>query len=1128
MTFLLPQLDMVKSKDTTTASRFSGMVSVILQSCSSHPMVVFEGLVFFDRLIANHHLLSPEALCISFTGEAAYSVIPVIMSVIKPDRPALFLEFENYDHLGSIDANLCHRAAVMCLSRCAQNSELVSPGTLKSFTLHGHMLNMLETSCGSRSFQHMPFHRSMSVSRNAERTSDPPELLEADLVECIESVINLECSKVTSHVEKRRVLLQLLLFAKAIMTGAADKKESNDDANRGEFTLSDVISYAVSRASDDSGIVLQEATPPRWQVKCQASKIASIVFTEIMKLSRNESPHSALNMSPHFDPVEAKAHCIRECHAANTSSTTEAPGSFAIFHLEELIAAACSAATASSDQAEIRSVQNAGLQFLKLLVECFGDVRDPESAFVNPSGKEGNCKSVLDQYSSQIISSVRHALISVDKPDDELESAGGLGMSGCETLIVIAEKGLISDPAAYKRLTRPLVPATSELALCSYDESAMLRTKASTLQEDGRAVLMNKIAKLWALAKLRYLVDKEVVAEALVKRVFLELQKTELEVAIHSAALAIDGARILKGSGLSLIGMPLADSSTDRHDTPHERNISMQCGLTFENIDDIDDSTKESLVLTWPALASSAVSSLMKGLDRPASSNIEQADIKLWLDKLTPLIFSGLHDSLRIDSSKNIAAESEFNRATHNTSWHETTVMCLHGIRALVNDGNHLSATAAKEVGQLTLAVSRGILHPAIEAQFLSNSGANPTKHPDVAKEAHDEVVIEASKFLEDVCQSYVDGKINFGENNMILHSILSPFAVLQERSGMKLNPETKSIAFFEVISSCIRSVKKLLSSSDLLTDAHFDIELFVKAMIDAGITVLSLTSEATGADADIAKGEAASLVRDCLIQYPTIVTSTDKQQIVKAAAQQGSWEAWAIVCSQLDDASGFVHSLDAIKDALSDWNDASRHLAALAAMRSVVQDSVAANSAESIIGHVMTGVGAEIMHLLKAYGCMLAGGQIAEHRTAACTDCVRIIILTFQHMHASSSVSEQEETAVEQYDEQMISAFLSVVFESLVSLIVFNGLPNHIISGNGGVNADPVIGRICAQSIVLVARTTPLAFKASMALVGPEDRGMLEAAARAELSGYASGSREHAPVKKKISLTGFGTKQSA
>jgi hypothetical protein len=313
-----------------------------------------------------------------------------------------------------------------------------------------------------------------------------------------------------------------------------------------------------------------------------------------------------------------------------------------------------------------------------------------------------------------------------------------------------------------------------------------------------------------------------------------------------------------------------------------------------------------------------------------------------------------------------------------------------------------------------------------------------------------------------------------------------------------------------------------------VLTDAHFNIENFVKAMIDAGITVLSLMSEATGTYADIAKGEASSLVRDCLIQYPTIVTSTDKQKIVKAAAQQGSWEAWAIVCSQLDDASGFVHSLDAIKEALSDWNDASRHLAALAAMRSVVQDSVTVNSSESIIGHVMTGVGAEIMHLLKAYGCMLAGGQISDHRTAACTDCIRIIIVAFQHMHASSSVSKQEETVVAQYDEQMISAFLSVVFESLVSLIVFNGLPNHIISGNGGVNADPVIGRICAQSIVLVARTTPLAFKASMALVGPEDRGMLEAAARAELSGYARGSREHAPVKKKINLTGFSTKQLA
>jgi len=95
---------------------------------------------------------------------------------------------------------------------------------------------------------------------------------------------------------------------------------------------------------------------------------------------------------------------------------------------------------------------------------------------------------------------------------------------------------------------------------------------------------------------------------------------------------------------------------------------------------------------------------------------------------------------------------------------------------------------------------------------------------------------------------------------------------------------------------------------------------------------------------------------------------------------------------------------------------------------------------------------------------------------------------------------------------------FLSLFFDVLLVLLRFNGLPNHPAPSGKG---DQAIGRMCAQTVLHIARTSSEPFKSHMASVLEQDRTLLEFAVRAEMTGYAMGTGQPAE-KKKLSLKGF------
>jgi len=342
-------------------------------------------------------------------------------------------------------------------------------------------------------------------------------------------------------------------------------------------------------------------------------------------------------------------------------------------------------------------------------------------------------------------------------------------------------------------------------------------------------------------------------------------------------------------------------------------------------------------------------------------------------------------------------------------------------------------------------------------------------------------LVQQSCGLIEDLCKqngSGVDGSI-------LLRAVITPLVALQEGRVAETNNG-------EVISSCIRASESLLQSHPKEGRAELE-----KALVQLALTQLKESS----VPGESTKTACLSLLRTCC--EATAMSNEEWGLIATFAATLGLWDSWAVVCSTLPPGYGIKVSIHAIKASLEDLGSGPRHAAALSALRATLQ-SVSAED-PSLVCFVLQSVGCEILQLLRAHGVRILSGQgFDENRVTVCAESVKVNIMAFQYLN---SVSKEEGKFV---------SFIAALFEVLVESISFNGMPNH---PSGKPGADENIGRMCAQVFVHVARTTPMLFKTAMAAISPESRTVLEAAVRADMSGYAAPKRD---TKKKISLRGF------
>jgi hypothetical protein len=304
-----------------------------------------------------------------------------------------------------------------------------------------------------------------------------------------------------------------------------------------------------------------------------------------------------------------------------------------------------------------------------------------------------------------------------------------------------------------------------------------------------------------------------------------------------------------------------------------------------------------------------------------------------------------------------------------------------------------------------------------------------------------------------------------------------------------------------KILASFLRSMKKLLMIKEPEGSLRNKTEQIAKAMISVSLS--SLSSQTAN---DEINNASLDLLRTCLEKGA--VNEIEISCLAEEAARSESYKAWEILILHLEDGSNILKSLHHLKVSLQDYADGSRQRDALDSISYVTQHISTPGEKCKIIPFIVEGVGAQIIQLLRVYG---QNQKSNDTRMTTCATCVKIMMLIFQQLHSSNSAPNVGTEA-----EMESGAFLAIVFEALVSIVLYNGLPNQNSSKNSG--SDPLIGKLCAQTFVHIVRTAPTIFRTSVGFLSVEDRGVLELAVRTDMNGYAPPARE----KKKLSLKGF------
>jgi hypothetical protein len=1074
-----------------------------------HPAVLFEGFVFFEKLSACRSLLLNGKLSVDNTGDPATSCMPFIVRSFGTMYPEAFFQLKRLKPYGS-NSVMCQRAAVNLLRILAQSPTTLAPSLVENEYIHGNLLSLLDTRCGSRYFQHSAFYRTISAARDAERSVGEGDALETEIVLALRAIYEVDSNAAAqcNSTDTAKRLLHLLLMSRVLIAGFAGS-DYGDSEGSDLLTPAGVVRQAELHASSEACIVLSHSTTCRWQVRCHAASIASGALNDIARIC--EDDNSERGRSPQFCPSAALASLKKQCQNVAAVGVDETSGiaSFAAMHLQGLIITACSTAIATSDQAELPSLQRAGLQFLSALVERFGEVADPEST---------DNELALQQYSSQIASAVRHAL-TISTPESEIACEGlpQLFAAGCNVLEVLAKTSIISDENVHRRFARALLSSSSALPFVAFSDAktkesrlrAAAAGKGSSLTADSSIPLLRSVLALSTLSDLSLNADIGSVPPAFAPSLKDEVSSASAGAGVYAAALALDGARILQGSIGSLCG---SDKLTDCPLLNLES--SQTSGLTYYNLQDVDESVIVAMTKSWPLLTNFAITILTN--EKHTSEQNADA-IEEWVSSLASLLISGLGESL--DS---IACGKTPSPFIPNSI--DVAIACTNALSTLLcrsNGAAEIGSMFAEDLQNIIASLKAEVILPALRLPTAetSDSGGGgdeeSKKEGDAGNEAATVVsptlVAQASQLLETFSQVRSTAETPEGSSmggKGLLEVVLIPLTALEsgrvQLGGDGRNASSESIDI--IVSSSLRCSQHLISAKDSETGicGGVDSANLRRAMMKVAISILTDADTEVKASSPKTIEAALSLLLDCIRSES--IDAAAKRQLAATTADAGCWEAWKVICSELEGESGLSSSTASISTALGDWTDTTRQALALKAIVSYVQAPGA--DVPSVVGIVMEAAGAQLMNILKAYGICSASKTPSFYceRVAVCADAMKFIMISLQQLSSQEGAGESK-----------LPAYLAVVFEVFTSVISYNGLPNH---PSGRPNADPSLGRMCAQGIVFVVRSAPAAFKAAIVQLSAEDKTTLEMAVRADMSGYVVA--QTAPTKKKLSLKGF------
>jgi hypothetical protein len=1048
MTFLVPSLHHTASFDSYAASRFCMMASVILECYGSHPAVAAEAMAFFEVMSLHQQLLPAPSDKILYSDNMILSFVPFVIEGLTPERPSVHATI-SWDAPAGCHKSFMGQLAFLRLTKRISRSHVLL-AELTDMKIVSTMLAAFESISGMRCFSREVYYRSLAAPRESEVGYRQYDMLEQEISEALRLILYSELDFSRTGTQ---ILLRWILLSKVLMSGTSSGDDEFDDESphnaTTSFSVESIVKSAMSRASSDSQPIFSCSSPPRWQVKNVATQLATTAIIEIDEGCRYHGVK--IVDSPDFNPALAKIVCQKEFEAAKASGIPR-PGSLLAFHVNDLVVSACSACTATVDQSELQILQNSAMHLLVEIINCFGPIENPE---------DPKKESILGEYIPQLSSCIKTALVATNERHGEISSR--LFLVGCEALHSFIRTNVTNDNGVLKRTIRSSLPEADSVPFFNYKDG--LAESFFTIDEDQlhlnhRTSLLVRIGQLWSLGNLP-LDDAEIMG-------MVKAGKAEL--CVNAASIAIDGASLLLGSNLSLGGIPVPPAGA----TP-----SIQQGMVYENINDIDDSVKAGLVKTWASCASSSAYFLSTAIESGDIDQEKKDGCLTWIKPIASLLFAGFRDSLAA-LSVNTPKMSivEWARGVDAT---DVAVNCLKGISSLaaVAQKYDIHDQWTEEFENLIAEMTDQVLLPTLVQGNIQSSKGNIVRLKQ--RGCQSEIADCACDLLKRVSGD--------DKSSAILVALLSPLELVQD-DGVNLDDKLNA----KIVASCIGSVTGLIGAPDGGKSS------LGKVMLPLAVKILSDKKATSNAQL---QAQGRDLLRACLDKGTT--SEGTRSQIATEMANAANWEAWAVVCS-LDDATTATESLSTVKRYLANCSNLTVQLEALSAIKGL---AAARQPPNDLIGRVVFSVCPEVLCMMASFATLNVPTNAKTHRTAVSADCMKIALVALGQVQADGSSDE------------IVVGFLTVLFETFITVLRFNGIPNH---PKPQAQSDPAIGRMCAQAMLHVARTSPDPFKTCLANLADHDRAVVEFAVRGEMSGYATQSSAPAAAapKKVISLKGF------
>ena len=1041
MTFLLPFLHQVKSEDSAIARRFSVFATLAVENLGSHPSISVEAMAFFEVSCMYRNLFPKRSRKLRYTENAIVSCLPSIFEVLSPARLDVF--GSNVCKSGQIVSfRKSLKAAVFLLRLLPLRNESGEPWS--PMMLSSILISTLEVVSGSRRNE-LASH-TVSTNRQIKYNTDDDTSLEGDI---FVSLLNLLLrSDPASDTEKKKHLLRCVLLARQLV---ARFSSSDGTKNKRNETRENVVAEAISQAATDSSYLYNVTSAARWQVKCFCMQLATEALQQL-RVAEVQVSSNGKSKTSQFDLLTATN--LFEKYGKGVAKE-ELSSSRLVFHLEDILSAACMSSVATIDQAELRSLQVNSMYFVRSLVECFGQIHDPEE----PS------KCILYQYSSQIISSVKSALAAPGKKQSTQLSC--LFIAGCEVLQYIIKNKLMADEGVVKRLLSMIMPHEESFPLFTYSDGFRAEFSYSA------TALVVRLTGAVSVGNI-LLSRRMILEEQFVENVTNEIVKDRLGIASYLAAAAVDGCRILTTQKLSLVGRSIGIDTAIPEDM-------LNSGFFYQNDDDLDDLIKSMLTSTWTQCSCSSLEVFVDELNSDGSDDACRELCVTWINSLVPLLLSGLQSG--------IYAIRSVTKQSTALEWHTNIDPTI-----VLNDSMYC-------VGRI-LSSTR----PASSVDFFDDIDAviNLTCDAILSPIFHD--IVELHPFdvsaIDEACnliKMYAQSNFFTSERNPTFLIFL--LSSLKKSVNVTLPEHDNHVD--EVIITCLLAISEMIARKQSLTHSTV-----VKAMMHH--TMETLTSQ-NFVSREKVRDAAKVLLKTCLLDRSS-TTPDDVEKVLCQFASNDLWEEWAMIAGLDAEVYPSLSSVQILQTLLRYANRHKSHAAALVGIRLLLQNWITTSPDQ--IGHFLYDIGADILNLLYTNGTMAMHSPVNEdmllHRTAICADSMKIILLVYRHL--SNAIDE----------ESNMTAFLNLIFEVFLAVIRFNGLPNH--PSPEKQYGDPGLGRICAQAILFVARTTPIPFKECVALL-PNDhneRTLLEFAVRAEMNGYVVAASTVEPIKKKLNLKSF------